>query len=739
MRGTLLHPPKIKESKVIQEVKSSKVNLFKGWKENTNKAAMYVMTSFALFFFIFAIVFITFKGINAFDSVDGLDWYYFITGNYYAPDAMYFSGALMMVNSIWTTALALILAVPISVMTALFITRIAPTQIRSLLYSLVALLAAVPSVIFGSFGANFINPIVADMSGVVGPVISIVLTLAMMIIPTITLITTSSINSVDKRMEQSSLALGATKEQTTRNVTLKAITSGILTGTILGLGRALGEASAVTMVAGESNWMPSFGLFENIRLITTSMLKGFKESPIDEQQYRYSLAMLLMMTVLVIFMVMKTVAKINDPEYKSKNQTQYAADVNYVNKVTKNSGLESLDTYNQKKWVFFKRLKQKRKIQEAKYKKYASYSLIMNDTTNIKSTNSYKMRKTFSFKISTFLFAALGIGVLVGILSYLFVGGANYLNWDFLTTKGFYETVIGGPQINGLAIPIIGTIITMCTTFIFVIPIGLFGGIYFGEYSKGGRISKILIYGIELLTTIPSLIMGLIGFAIFIPLANALNYAPLAGALILTFITLPTIIKTTEESIKAVPRARKNGSLALGSTRSTAIWKIAIPEAIPGITSGFLLSAGRMLGESAALIIIWGAWSQDSLGSWLNEGGTTLATEIYRLTGDYSVIPWDTVKAIGLVIMGIIIMLSLTSNSINNKNNVQTIGLLTSMLFMITSIILNLQWLFWIGVVILAISIFYLLLVKANQILETEKGINLIPMKIQIYMKKKAK
>ncbi len=739
MRGTLIRPNRVKQSKIIKEVNNSKVNLFKGWKENTNKAAMYVMTSFALFFFVFAIIFITYRGINAFGTVGGLNWYYFITGNYYAPDANFYAGGLLMVNSIWSTLLSLVVAIPISVMTALFITRIVPKQFKTILFSLVALLAAVPSVIFGSFGANFTNETVSNISGVTGPLLSIVITLSMMIIPTITLITVSSINSVDVEMEQSSLALGATKEQTTRNVTFKAISSGILTGAILGLGRALGEASAVTMVAGESNWLPSFGLFENIRLITTTMLKGFKESTPEEQQYRYSLAMLLMIAVLVVFMLMKTITKANDAHHKEKVQAKYASIKRDVNKRVKNGGLESLDSVSQKNWAFFKRTTLKNKERAAKYKAYASYSKIMNDTTIAKDTNSYKKRKTWTFRLSTFVFAFLGIGILVAIITYLFAGGLDYLSWDFLTTRGSYEIIPGGPQVNGLAIPLLGTLIIMITTFAFVIPIGIFGGIYFGEYAKEGKVANTFIYGIELLTTIPSLIMGLIGFAIFVPLASAIGFAPLAGGLILTFITLPTVIKTTEESIKAVPIARKNGSLALGSTKSTSVWKIAIPEAMPGIMSGLLLSAGRMLGESAALIIIWGTWTQTDITSWISEGGTTLATEIYRLTGDYQVIPWDAIKAIGVVIMSIIVMLSLIANAVNNRNKAQIYGFSLSTVFIMISIFINIQPLFWIGVVILTASLMYLSIIKLNNLLEQNKGINLIPLKIQILIKRVAK
>jgi phosphate transport system permease protein len=136
---------------------------------------------------------------------------------------------------------------------------------------------------------------------------TIVFTLTIMVLPTITLITTTSINSVDRKMEHSSLALGASRAQTSFLVTLKAATPGILVAVILGVGRVMGEATAVSMVSTPSYYGPSFGLFEQIRLLTATMLSGRKEMTPDslQESMMISMAMLLLLSILVVFIVMK--------------------------------------------------------------------------------------------------------------------------------------------------------------------------------------------------------------------------------------------------------------------------------------------------------------------------------------------------------------------------------------------------------------------------------------------------
>ncbi|RLA68304.1 MAG: hypothetical protein DRQ78_01300 [Epsilonproteobacteria bacterium] len=165
-----------------------------------------------------------------------------------------------------------------------------------------------------------------------------------------------------------------------------------------------------------------------------------------------------------------------------------------------------------------------------------------------------------------------------------------------------------------MATPIMGTMVMIFATLIIAVPMGVMTGIYFAEFSKKGKISNLFSTSIELLAGIPSLIFGLFGAAVFLPLAAAIGYEVIAGILIMVMIVLPTIIKTSEEAIKAVPDSIKHASLALGSTKSTSAIKVGIPNAIPGILSGVILSTGRIIAESAAIVMIFGAIVRPEMG-----------------------------------------------------------------------------------------------------------------------------
>ena len=147
-----------------------------------------------------------------------------------------------------------------------------------------------------------------------------------------------------------------------------------------------------------------------------------------------------------------------------------------------------------------------------------------------------------------------------------------------------------------------------------------------------------------------------------------------------------------------------HGSLALGSTKSSSLLKVALPQAMPQIISGIILSIGRIMGESAAIVMIFGTVSRGSFGDWAQFGGTTLATEIYALTL-MEEIPWNVVTAIGIVIISIILILSLLANSISEKKWIATAGVALSLILIIISVLATIYWLMIIGFLILVITI----------------------------------
>ncbi len=716
----------------------SKTENKKAKKESMFKASILLSVSIVVFFFFLIIIFLASNGVKGFIEFGELNFNYFMTGNYYDLYSGLLPGGLLVVNTLWTSMLAVLVAVPVSILMALFVTRVVSKRVRPLFFTAIAVLASIPSVIYGAFGLGVIDSLFNDMFNVQGAIISIVFTLAIMIIPTITLITIASINNVDKQMENSSLSLGATRMQTNFYITLKAVSTGILTGSILGIGRALGEASAVSMVASESSTLPAFGLFEHTRLLTSSMLKGFGEISEGslEQSYMFALGLILMITVLVVFSLLKKIQKSTDPTNVSNNQSKKAEELEHISR-TIESG-KSISVLSAKQQDIYAEIQMNNIFHEYQ-NELETYGLntneILSKTTVTVNNEKQKLRSSRFLGFLTFSFSLFGIGTLIAIITYLLIDGANYISWDFMTTSGKYET-LNGVDIYGMKIPLFGTLVTILTTMVFAIPLGIASGIYFSEFAKENRINKVLITIVELLTSVPSIIFGLIGATLFLPLAMRMNLGVMAMSLTLTFIVVPTIIKTTQESISSVKPDIKEGSLALGATKSTTTVKISIPQALPGIISGTLLAIGRIMGESAALVMIFGTWSKDTMGEWLTEGGTTLSTEIYRLTGDYQELPWEAIKAIGLIIIGFIFMISLLSHFINERRWDYSLVTSIGIVLIFASIFANIIIMFYIGLALLIIPlVIELALSIVTWIKKGTTGYN-IPVRVEIWMAK---
>lgn len=234
----------------------------------------------------------------------------FLTGIVYLDGPTFLSNAYgigyLIVSTLYNAFLALLIAAPISILTALFIAKIAPKWLRSLLRSTIEILAAIPSIVYGLFGAGIILNFVYELAVNLGvqsaggfSVLSTVIVLAIMIIPTMTVIAEVAIRSVDQTIIQGSLALGASQTQTNFKVVLAAAKSGIFTAMILGVGRALGEATAVALVAGSRRSGITFNLFDTTATLTSTMLLGMKETVGLDYTIRFSIGLVLMVVILI--------------------------------------------------------------------------------------------------------------------------------------------------------------------------------------------------------------------------------------------------------------------------------------------------------------------------------------------------------------------------------------------------------------------------------------------------------
>lgn len=260
--------------------------------------------------------------------------------------------------------------------------------------------------------------------------------------------------------------------------------------------------------------------------------------------------------------------------------------------------------------------------------------------------------------------------ICLSILGYIFIRGFPLaFDWRYLVTPPE-----GGINDNGgILYPLIGTLFAIFASLLFATPIGIAAGIYLGEYAKvSSPLIKISRFAIQSLAGIPSVIFGLFALAFFV-LFLGMKHSLLAASLSMSIMILPFIITTTEESILAIPRNFRDGSFALGATKAETIIKIILPLAIPGILTGIMLAIGRIIAESAILILAAGG-SITSIPRFISgeypfllpDSGRTLAVHLYYQATTYDSIDRAFATSVILIIL-ILILNSVTFGILNKK------------------------------------------------------------------------
>lgn len=245
--------------------------------------------------------------------------------------------------------------------------------------------------------------------------------------------------------------------------------------------------------------------------------------------------------------------------------------------------------------------------------------------------------------------------------------GAKQMIDDLNTVTEIRElefTTSGG----GIRGSIITTFYLIGLTLLFALPMGVGAAIYINEYAKNNRLTRLVRSFIETLTGVPSIIYGLMGLAVFVPivirLTDATGGSIISGAMTMTVILLPVVIRTTEESLKVVPDDYRLASLALGASQTQTTFKVVLPSAFPGILTATLLAIGRIIGESAALVFAIGATIKDNIT--LTGQSTSLAVHIWAMMSDEPA-NIELSTTIALIILIIVLILNISIKFISSK------------------------------------------------------------------------
>ena len=276
-------------------------------------------------------------------------------------------------------------------------------------------------------------------------------------------------------------------------------------------------------------------------------------------------------------------------------------------------------------------------------------------------------RKAYNTGMRTLIYiaAAIVVALLVFLLGYILYRGLPNLTWEFLTSE---ESVVR--DIQGIGPAILNTLYVIIATLIVVLPLGVGAAIYLTEYATNHKLVSAIEFATETLAGIPSIIYALVGVLIFAE-SLRLGKTLIAGALTLVIMVLPTVIRTTQESLKTVPQSYREGSLGLGSGKWHMIRTVVLPSSIDGIVTGCILAIGRIVGESAVLLYTVGMSMQmqdffrNGLESFFSASGSTLSVALYvyaKVRADF-----DLAFSVAVVLIVITLVINLAANLVGKK------------------------------------------------------------------------
>lgn len=233
---------------------------------------------------------------------------------------------------------------------------------------------------------------------------------------------------------------------------------------------------------------------------------------------------------------------------------------------------------------------------------------------------------SYIFDGFVYLMAGFTLLALLLIIGYILINGLSEINWEFLTQ----EPKRMGRQ-GGIYSVIVGTIYLTAVSVAISTPIGIMSAVFFAEYAGNSKWVHAVRFFTEILAGIPSIIFGLFGFAFFVIFLN-MGWSILSGGLTLSMMILPTMIRTTEESLKTVPMSYREGSLSLGATKWQTIVKVVLPSCLPGILTGLILGIGRAIGETAAVMLTAG--SALGIPDSIMDSARTMSVHLYILASE---------------------------------------------------------------------------------------------------------
>lgn len=268
-----------------------------------------------------------------------------------------------------------------------------------------------------------------------------------------------------------------------------------------------------------------------------------------------------------------------------------------------------------------------------------------------------KARKAYIALLKGLMYLSVGVtvAVVLTLIVYVLVKGIPEITWELLSTEPSYIT-----EKIGILPDIVNTVYIILTTLVIVLPLGVGAAVYLTEYAKNRKIVSIIEFAAETLSGIPSIIYGLVGMLFFCQFLG-FGTSLIAGSLTLVIMNLPTVMRTTQESLKTVPKGYKEGAFGLGAGKWRVIRTVVLPQCVDGIVTGCILSVGRILGESAALLFTAGfAHALNGIIEGIGSSGATLTVALYVYAKEQG--EFEIAFAIAAILMILTLIINLSAS-----------------------------------------------------------------------------
>ncbi|HLK55861.1 MAG TPA: phosphate ABC transporter permease subunit PstC [Chthonomonadaceae bacterium] len=604
------------------------------------------------------------------------------------PHGNLFGALPFIYGTLITSVIALVLAVPLGLGAAIFLSEVAPRWLSTPLSFLVELLAAVPSIVYGFWALKYLVPLFGQhlepwlntgfgqvpffamppesFSGqdylVAGSV------LALMVLPFVTAISRDVLRTVPSSQREAAYGLGATRWETISKTVLRYGSSGIIGAVMLGLGRALGETMAVTIVIGSAPNFPVAGDPATFSL----MRPGYTMASLLADQYPNpnpplhptdpplhasaltEIALVLFAVTIVVNGLARGLVWLMATQMGGKTESEFTARAKSVVGLTLRYGF----------LLLLARLLLGQIVQDIHAKgilgglfsvaTLLSLALIGLAIFNqqVKGTRLHRpWRKLCNASALSLcgLCTLIASGALIVLLLFVAKDGISAIHPQFFLPPNPTD-----PQLGGMLHAMVGTGLLVLAASVLGIPLGVMGGLFLSEFGDS-RFGGFIRFCTDLLNGVPSIVIGIFAYIlIIVPTKGNFGYA---GSFALGVMMIPTVMRTTEELVRLVPMSLREGSLALGATRAWTTWKVILPAARAGIITGALLAVARIAGETAPLLMVGcnsSLWVTN-----LAERMSSLPVQIYVLRDNPTELAASQSWGVALVLVMLVLVFSL--------------------------------------------------------------------------------